>query len=67
MNPHIDSYINPYIATLTGNRLQIIIISFTPIPQRGQLSVLLRRRRFRDARIDPSRQASADEPNTTKC
>ena len=29
-------------------------------------SVLLRLRRFRDARIDPSRQASTDEPNTTQ-
>ena len=32
----------------------------------GQLSVLLRLRRFRDARIDPSRQASTDGLNTTK-
>ena len=33
---------------------------------RGQLSVLLRLRRFRDARIDPSRQASTDGPNPTE-
>ena len=33
---------------------------------RGQLSVLLRLRRFRDARIGPARQASADGPDTTK-
>ena len=33
---------------------------------KGQLSVLLRLRRFRDARIDPSRQASTDGPNTTE-
>ena len=33
---------------------------------RGQLSVLLRLRRFRDARIDPSRQASTDGPSTMK-
>ena len=33
---------------------------------RGQLSVLLRLRRFRDARINLSRQASTDGPSMTK-
>ena len=32
----------------------------------GQLSVLLRLRRFRDARIDPSRLPSTDGPSMTK-
>ena len=31
-----------------------------------KLSVLLRLLRFRDARMDPSRQAITDEPNTSQ-
>ena len=44
----------------------VAVVVAHPDLGRGQLSVLLRLRRFRDARIDPSRQASTDGPNMTK-
>ena len=42
-----------------------VVVVAHPGVGRGQLSVLLRLRLFRDARIDPSRQASTNDPNTT--
>ena len=43
-----------------------VVVVAHPGLGRGQLSVLLRLRRFRDARIDPSRLPSTDGPNFTE-
>ena len=49
-----------------NSSVAVVAVVAHPGMGRGQLSVLLRLRRFRDARIDPSRLPSTDGPSMTE-